>query len=60
MLTPRRRFAPQNDDNMAEVYHRIARLPKQSFFLLGPRGTGKRTWVHTLLPDELRTGRLWP
>jgi len=36
---------------MAEVYQRIARLPKQSFFLLGPRGTGKSTWVHTLLPD---------
>jgi predicted AAA+ superfamily ATPase len=39
---------------MAEVYQRIARLPKQSFFLLGPRGTGKSTWVHTLLPDAPR------
>lgn len=25
-------------------------LPKKSFFLLGPRGTGKSTWLRTVLP----------
>src|SRR5437867_1603238 len=50
-LMAHRRFAPQNDGNMADVYRRIARLPQQSFFLLGPRGTGKSTWVREVLPD---------
>ncbi|MBK8801512.1 MAG: ATP-binding protein [Fibrobacteres bacterium] len=27
--------------------------PQQSFFLFGPRGTGKSTWVNQLLPDAL-------
>ncbi len=27
--------------------------PKQSFFLFGPRGTGKSTWMKTLYPDAL-------
>ena len=36
---------------MSERYQRIARLPKQSFFLLGPRGTGKSTWVGEVLPN---------
>ncbi len=27
--------------------------PQQSFFLFGPRGTGKSTWVHQALPDAL-------
>lgn len=27
--------------------------PKQSFFLFGPRGTGKSTWMKTLFPDAL-------
>jgi predicted AAA+ superfamily ATPase len=46
-----RRFAPQNDGNMSGGYRRIASLPAQSFFLLGPRGTGKSTWVRTVLPE---------
>ena len=29
-------------------------LPGQSCFLLGPRGTGKSTWVKDVLPDALR------
>lgn len=29
---------------------RILPLPQQSFFLLGPRGTGKTTWLHANLP----------
>jgi predicted AAA+ superfamily ATPase len=28
--------------------------PKGSFFLFGPRGTGKSTWVHACVPDALR------
>src|SRR5262245_4980693 len=29
-------------------------LPSGSFFLLGPRGTGKSTWVSACLPEALR------
>ncbi len=32
---------------------RFFRAPKQSFFLLGPRGTGKSTWLHHHFPDAL-------
>lgn len=31
--------------------HRPLSLPKQSFFLLGPRGTGKSTWLKESLPQ---------
>ncbi|MEK7836620.1 MAG: AAA family ATPase [candidate division NC10 bacterium] len=37
---------------------RTIRAPKASFFLLGPRGTGKSTWVGTILPDALRVDLL--
>ena len=30
---------------------RILNPPSQSFFLLGPRGTGKSTWLRALFPD---------
>ncbi len=30
---------------------RILKAPDQSFFLLGPRGTGKSTWLQTCFPD---------
>ncbi len=30
---------------------RIFRAPEQSFFLLGPRGSGKSTWLRTAFPD---------
>jgi len=30
---------------------RILEPPSQSFFLLGPRGTGKSTWLRALFPD---------
>ena len=30
---------------------RILKAPSQSFFLLGPRGTGKSTWLRTHFPD---------
>lgn len=30
---------------------RILKAPKQSFFLMGPRGSGKSTWVRSIFPD---------
>ena len=30
---------------------RLLKAPSQSFFLLGPRGTGKSTWLRTHFPD---------
>jgi hypothetical protein len=32
--------------------------PGQSFFLFGPRGAGKSTWVRHELPTALRIDRL--
>lgn len=47
------------------LYKRFFKEPKQSYFLFGPRGTGKSTlikmrhpgalWIDLLLPDVLRT-----
>ena len=36
------------------VYARLARVPEQSFFLLGVRGVGKSTWARNALPGALR------
>ncbi|MBW1724801.1 MAG: ATP-binding protein [Deltaproteobacteria bacterium] len=33
------------------VLQRILKAPKQSFFLLGPRGSGKSTWLRATFPD---------
>lgn len=33
---------------------RILNPPKESYFLLGPRGTGKSTWLHFQYPDAVR------
>ncbi len=30
---------------------RLLRLPDRSFFLFGPRGVGKTTWLKEVLPD---------
>lgn len=35
------------------MYSRYAKTPKQSFFLFGPRGTGKTTWLKAALPKAL-------
>ncbi|MCY4423663.1 MAG: AAA family ATPase [Acidimicrobiaceae bacterium] len=35
-------------------YKRLARVPQQSFFLLGIRGVGKSTWARQSFPDALR------
>lgn len=37
-----------------EVISRFFQNPKQSFFLFGPRGTGKSTWTKLYFPDALR------
>ena len=33
------------------MLNRIFKAPEQSFFLLGPRGTGKSTWLRATFPD---------
>lgn len=33
---------------------RLLRAPERSFFLFGPRGTGKSTWLQAQLPQALR------
>lgn len=33
------------------MYPRFGTLPSRSFFLLGPRGTGKTTWLRSILPQ---------
>jgi len=35
------------------VYSRLLEPPKRSFFLFGPRGTGKTAWLQQRLPDAL-------
>ena len=39
---------------------RFFRLPKKSFFLFGPRGTGKSTWLRHELPDAIFMDLLKP
>lgn len=36
---------------LSKMLKRILTPPPQSFFLLGPRGTGKSTWLRSLFPD---------
>ena len=35
------------------LIHRFLRKPTHSFFLFGPRGTGKSTWLSTCFPEAL-------
>jgi len=39
---------------MLAVFARRLALPSRSFLLLGPRGTGKTTWLKKQLPGALR------
>jgi predicted AAA+ superfamily ATPase len=39
---------------------RFLQVPDQSFFLFGPRGTGKSTWIRHVLPDALYIDLLRP
>ncbi len=43
-----------------EFVRRFFRIPEQSFFLFGPRGTGKSTWLRAQLPDSLYLDLLEP
>ncbi len=40
--------------NNARLIPRLLRRPDQSFFLFGPRGTGKSTWLQQILPEAVR------
>ena len=42
------------------ILSRFFRIPEQSFFLFGPRGTGKSTWLRAQLPDSLYLDLLEP
>lgn len=35
------------------MYSRLIKAPDKSFFLLGPRGTGKTTWARSSLPEAV-------
>ena len=43
-----------------EFVGRFLQIPNRSCFLLGPRGTGKSTWLHDQLPDALYLDLLDP
>lgn len=43
-----------------EVIRRLFQDPKQSFFLFGPRGTGKSTWIQTHFQEALKVDLLAP
>ncbi len=43
-----------------EFIPRFLRPPRGSFFLFGPRGTGKSLWAQTIFPDALRLDLLDP
>jgi predicted AAA+ superfamily ATPase len=38
---------------MTAMYTRQLEVPDRSFFLFGPRGTGKTTWLSSRLPDAI-------
>jgi hypothetical protein len=39
---------------MTALFPRLLVAPKQSFFLFGPRGTGKSTWMRAQFPTARR------
>lgn len=43
-----------------ELIRRLLPVPKTSFFLFGPRGTGKSTWTQAVFKDALRIDLLDP
>lgn len=42
------------------LINRFLNIPNQSFFLFGPRGTGKSTWLEASIPGALRIDLLDP
>lgn len=45
---------------MKEFVPRLVKSPAESFFLLGPRGTGKSTWLSRAYPKAIRIDLLLP
>jgi len=43
-----------------ELLRRLFRAPKESFFLFGPRGTGKSTWLRQTFPGAIYVDLLDP
>jgi predicted AAA+ superfamily ATPase len=43
-----------------KIRPRFLAVPEQSFFLFGPRGTGKSTWIRHVLPEALYIDLLRP
>ena len=43
-----------------ETFRRFLKDPQKSFFLLGPRGTGKSTWTRSVFPEALWIDLLAP
>jgi len=46
--------------NLASMFTRSLQPPRTSFFLFGPRGTGKSTWLRARYPDALVFNLLAP
>src|SRR5437870_12901489 len=46
--------------NLVSMYTRSLALPKSSFFLFGPRGTGKSTWLRENLENPFAIDLLSP
>jgi len=40
-----------------ELVRRLFTVPKGSFFMFGPRGTGKSTWLRQNFPDAIYLAR---
>lgn len=51
---------PPDREPGGALRQRFFPLPEQSFFLFGPRGTGKSTWLRHALPDALHLDLLAP
>lgn len=43
---------------MMKYRQRLLKPPEESFFLFGPRGTGKSTWIHHVYPTAFRVDLL--
>jgi predicted AAA+ superfamily ATPase len=43
---------------MTKIINRMITFPDQSFFLFGPRGTGKTTWINHKFPDAYKINLL--
>lgn len=48
------------DGSLKKYIPRLLETPKESFFLLGPRGTGKSTWLAHSYPEAIRVDLLIP